>query len=77
MSSRKSTPNRGSFRPVSVTGLDNRRHQFSPEERSRGGRTTARRYLCLGRWYLDWLDRCDRRTRNDEGEYTDGTQEDD
>src|SRR5687768_8664454 len=59
--------NRGRFKP----GFDPRRHVFTRDECSRGGMTTARRYLCGGRWHLDWYDRCDRRVRNDEGDYED------
>jgi len=43
---RKRGRNRGSFRPVIEAGADSRRHVFTQEERSRGGQTTARRYLC-------------------------------
>lgn len=59
--------NRGWFRK----GFDPRRHVFTREECSRGGLTTAKRYLCTGRWHLDWLDRCERRVRNEKGEYVD------
>src|SRR4051794_35376984 len=68
-------PNRGSFRPVASAGPDPRRHVFTPEERSRGGQTTARRYLCAGRWHLDWLDRCDRKVRATKGAFTGGEEE--
>jgi hypothetical protein len=46
--------NRGRFRP----GHDPRRHQFTLDERRRGGRTTMLRYLVKGPWLLNWLDRC-------------------
>ena len=71
----KRRPNRGSFRPVAIAGPDPRRHVFTAEERSRGGKTTARRYLCSGQWHLDWLDRCDRKVRNEKGEFVDGPEE--
>lgn len=69
--------NRGSFRPVAVAGPDPRRHVFTYEERSRGGQTTAKRYLVCGRWHTDWLDRCDRKVRNEKGEYEDHAEEED
>lgn len=60
--------NRGSFR----RGFDPRRHVFTRDECSRGGHTTAKRYLCHGKWYLDWIERCNRKVRNQEtGEYED------
>jgi len=40
------------------TGYDPRRHILTHEERSRGGRTTTLKFLVLGRWTLDWYDRC-------------------
>lgn len=52
-------------RPFS-RGFDPRRHLLTHEDRSRGGRTTARKYTCVGRWHLDWHDRCDRKQK---GEY--------
>ncbi len=52
-------------------------HTLTTEEQSRGGQTTARRYLCAGRWHPNWLDRCDNKVRNDEGDYDDGPEEDD
>ncbi len=73
----KRKSNRGSFRPVAIAGPDPRRHVFTSEERRRGGLTTARRYLCTGRWHLDWLDRCDRKIRNEEGEFIDVEKEED
>jgi len=51
--------NRGWFRP----GFDPRRHVFTREERSRGGQTTMRRFLCTGRWRLGWYDYCEARPR--------------
>ncbi len=59
--------NKGWFRK----GHDPRRHNLSIQDCRKGGLTTARRYLCTGRWHLDWWDRCDRRTRNEEGDYVD------
>src|SRR5437868_3527086 len=72
---KKRQPNRGSFRPVATAGPDPRRHVFTPEERRRGGLTTARRYLCTGRWHLDWLERCDRKVRDQKGGFVDGAEE--
>ena len=61
-----------------LRGIDPRRHELTREERSRGGLTTAKRYLCAaGRWHLDWYDRCDRKVRGDDGEFYDGEEEDD
>ena len=74
----KRRANRGSFKPVAIAGPDARRHLFTQAERRRGGQTTARRYLCTGRWHLDWLDRCDRKVRSKTtGEFCDGEKETD
>jgi hypothetical protein len=64
--------NRGWFR----RGHDPRRHPLTHAERSRGGQTTARRYLCAGRWHLDWYDHCTQKVRNPKGEFVDGQEED-
>src|SRR5579871_54986 len=48
-------------------GYDPRRHIFTPEECSRGGYTTARRYTCVGRWWPDWHERCSRKVRDSKG----------
>ena len=63
--------NRGWFK----RGYDPRRHELTYEECSRGGQTTALRYLCVGHWPLDWLDYCERKIRNDEGGFDDGPEE--
>ena len=42
-------PNPGWFRK----GFDPRRHLFTREERVRGGMTTSRKFLVIGRWELD------------------------
>ena len=68
MPERKATS--GSFRK----GPDARRHVFTHEERSRGGLTTAQRYLCTGRWHLDWWDRCHRKVKT-KGGYIDAENE--
>ena len=36
-------------------GPDPRRHQFTPEERSRGGKTTWRKAMYEEPWLLRWL----------------------
>ena len=54
-----------------VCGQDARRHIFTREECRRGGLTTARRYTCVGRWYLDWHDRCSRKVRDAKGDFLD------
>src|SRR4051794_2993741 len=56
-------------------GFDPRRHIFTPEECSRGGFTTAKRYTCVGRWYPDWHDRCSRKVRDSNGDFIDGEEE--
>ena len=46
-------------------GFDARRHLFTHEERVRGGRTTFRKFLVIGRWRPDWWDRCQKRKKDD------------
>ncbi|HYT87555.1 MAG TPA: hypothetical protein VEL76_02445 [Gemmataceae bacterium] len=55
--SRTERGRKGRGKPFSK-GYDPRRHVLTTEERRRGGLTTARKYTCLGRWHLDWWDRC-------------------
>jgi hypothetical protein len=49
----KRKPNRGSFRP----GPDRRRHRFTPQERSRGGRAAWRLAMFERPHLLAWLQR--------------------
>lgn len=57
-------------------GFDPRRHELTIEDCRKGGLTTARRYLCIGQWFTDWYDRCDRKVRIN-GVYVDGEEESD
>lgn len=58
---RKPGFNRGWF----LKGDDPRRHALTAAEKRKGGLTTAWRYLCAGRWHLDWLDRCVRKPKGE------------
>ena len=46
-------------------GHDPRRHQLTHEERVRGGKTTFRKFLVLGRWSAGWWERCHKRKKED------------
>jgi len=53
--------NRGWFKK----GFDPRRHLLTHDERVRGGQTTFRKYLVIGRWRPDWWERCQKRKKED------------
>jgi hypothetical protein len=46
-------------------GFDPRRHQLTHDERVRGGKTTFRKFLVIGRWRPDWWERCRERKEHD------------
>lgn len=60
-------PNPGWFRK----GFDSRRHLLTHDERVRGGRTTVRKFLVIGRWPPDWWQRCRNRRKEDYDPQTD------
>jgi len=46
-------------------GFDPRRHLLTHDERVRGGKTTFRKFLVIGRWRPDWWERCRKRKEHD------------
>jgi len=58
---RRPNPNPGWFQK----GFDRRRHLFTHDERARGGLTTSRKFLVIGRWRPDWWQRCRKRKKED------------